>query len=1007
MAEQNSRNRLNINLNNGEKNDENKDTVTELETPMIKPTKSKSNLKKVGAVASQKKFNLASQIASFLSKADEEVIIKEGSVQQKVWETEDINFLNFQRFMKPVLVIPAAARTENDIDLLEKCTSYLNFFEKINMDDMEKKHNAHRRACKVMEYVEFKKGQSVFRFNDEPKDFFIVLKGEVGVFIPRTYTDQKREAVFLDKLITTLGRREVFEEEIIMYVKTKSLEKKEKEFLAHVKYIQSGKVIFYPEYLSKKIGGLSKKELEDTSLFNDNGTMAFDFVSALKEGSMFGELALIYNQPRLATIISLTPSEMCTMDKQNFEKILGVLQHQENQKKIEFIQNEILKGTELASLAHVIGVNFVKRHVNRHKLLFQQGDVPEKVFLIYSGQVRLWKTVVVQEEEDGPGETTGAAKVGFGIGGLRAAERRGRIKEQQNLLLRVNRKPKTIKKEFSLVGPGQMIGEEGLYSGNLRTYNATVDAETVLYEIDNERFLVACQNNIVVRTVMERIIQRKIKHLEVLELLADKLRYRLQQRVPARPPPITVSQHFNNNINDAQTTPESSKLQLERAWPIPISSLDTSLGGAPVRIPEESLERNKISRVITEGSVSDSRADLCQSSVLDSSMKKDLISLIDRNCRADKAPSSQLIGDLKKSNKRPMSPLFEFKLKQKLSKETARMLYKPYANIDTKKIILECLRKPVDYYSITHKRAESSVKDSDRDPSPKSARHKYRIASDPHKLRIEAAPFMHRRMNSHQLNLDYSKSQHDAPCHSVLGMSFSKNQSQNSLGGALSVANSLEVSKREIPLTLKRSISIEDQMVDPPSKLFITQLYPTLPNISCQNIMHRRRGGHSELSKEASVAASPSQAKSINPPLNSSWHRPPSSTNRSYLPDQNTRLPGSPKNPDQPINRLSSEVHSTLQTHLKSLSNRKVNMLPQRISEFSVEQTRQNRNNYLSMLHVQGLHDVLKMLPLQTSKENISKTGDEKVNSSGTNPIGRLKPCFRLKADKSHENLLQ
>lgn len=989
MTEQKPESRVNIEVIREERDEEERDGVGELDSAALKLTKSRSKLKKTGMLGGRKKTVLASQITSFLLKSDEKEAAEQESKQVRVWQMEDINFLNFQRFMKPVLIIPAALRTDNDIDLLEKCTSYLNFFEKVNMDDVDKKHNAHRRACQVLKYVEFKKGQAVFRFNDEPKDFFIVLKGEVGVFMPRNYTEQKREGVFVDKIITTLGMRDIPEDEITKYVKGRHLEKKEKEFFALVKYIQNGRVNFHPEYLVKKLGGMNKKEVESSLVFNENGTISFDLVCALKEGSMFGELALIYNQPRLATIISLTNSEMCTMDKKNFHKILGVLQRQENQKKIEFIQNEILRDSELASLAHVIGVNFVKRHVQRHKLLFQQGEVPEKVFLIYSGQVRLWKTVAIEEQQDAQSEKKQKAKEPFS-------------------LLRVLKKPKFIKKEFSLVGPGQMVGEEGLFSGSVRTYNATVDAETVLYEIDNERFLVACKNNMVVKNLMEKLIQKKIKHLQALENLADKLRFRLQQKEAARPDPILVGGSSGSQDFDQELTPVKSTLKTHRLTSVPLTSLEHSpTGSASARKPnEDSFEGHKFSKLNTDGSNSASRANLQPISVLDLSMKKDLISLIDRNCGDEREPLPELLQDLKQSSQRPFSPLYEFKLKKKLSKEAARMLYKPSANIDTKKIILESLKKPLDFYWLTQKRTEYSArdKDSEKETSPQSARPEYRVISDPHKFRIEAARAAHRRMNSHQLILESSRSQQEGPYHSVMGMSFSKNQSHQSLGGPLSGVNSLEVSKREIAIKLKRSDSIEDQILQSsPSQLFITQLNPPLPSIGCKNLLTDRRGGHSEISKVTTTAQSPGQLGTVNPPA-SSRHRLPSWSNKSYLPDPKSAVVEAPPNPDRPWKRKGQNENSPSRTPHQSLSSRKVS-LPQKVSDFSVERLRQSRNNYLSMLQVQGLHDVLKMLPLQQPKVSRFDSGDQHLERPADSPPQRPAPYFRLKGAMSQENL--
>ena len=45
-------------------------------------------------------------------------------------------------------------------------------------------------------------------------------------------------------------------------------------------------------------------------------------VKVLPEGSSFGELALLNNKPRLATIKCLAPTYVATLSKENFNKIL-------------------------------------------------------------------------------------------------------------------------------------------------------------------------------------------------------------------------------------------------------------------------------------------------------------------------------------------------------------------------------------------------------------------------------------------------------------------------------------------------------------------------------------------------------------------------------------------------------------------------------------------------------------------------------------------------------------
>ena len=66
--------------------------------------------------------------------------------------------------MIPVLKIRPEDRSDDDINLLERCTSFLHFFEKVKIDDVDNRFQAHRRTCKVLKYVQYRKGEVVFKY---------------------------------------------------------------------------------------------------------------------------------------------------------------------------------------------------------------------------------------------------------------------------------------------------------------------------------------------------------------------------------------------------------------------------------------------------------------------------------------------------------------------------------------------------------------------------------------------------------------------------------------------------------------------------------------------------------------------------------------------------------------------------------------------------------------------------------------------------------------------------
>ena len=70
-------------------------------------------------------------------------------------------------------------------------------------------------------------------------------------------------------------------------------------------------------------------------------------VNLIKPSSHFGDLGLIYNRMRLATIIALEKSEFGIIGKQHFNRIFGTIMKQEEFTKTNFIEEFILNQSEV------------------------------------------------------------------------------------------------------------------------------------------------------------------------------------------------------------------------------------------------------------------------------------------------------------------------------------------------------------------------------------------------------------------------------------------------------------------------------------------------------------------------------------------------------------------------------------------------------------------------------------------------------------------------------------
>ncbi|WVR03933.1 hypothetical protein IAU60_000932 [Kwoniella sp. DSM 27419] len=119
-------------------------------------------------------------------------------------------------------------------------------------------------------------------------------------------------------------------------------------------------------------------------------------VASCKEGSSFGELALMHNAPRAASILSITPCTLWALDRVSFRTIL--LDHTSRKRRLyESFLSEVqilasLQPHERAKIADVLE----SRTFNEGEDVITQGDAGDEFFLIESGTA-----VAIKRGDDG------------------------------------------------------------------------------------------------------------------------------------------------------------------------------------------------------------------------------------------------------------------------------------------------------------------------------------------------------------------------------------------------------------------------------------------------------------------------------------------------------------------------------------------------------------------------------------------------------------------------------
>lgn len=223
-------------------------------------------------------------------------------------------------------------------------------------------------------------------------------------------------------------------------------------------------------------------------------------VNAMGEGSSFGELALLNNAPRMATIITQTPCIFAVLNKVDYKNVISKIQKQK-------IENEIAKLKKVAGFdslsrrgMNMLMYSFKTQHYQMRDNVYKEGDANDQNFyIIKSGQFRIIKNIALYNElHNGIDDQIS----------LQMMKLISLHQIKQNQILQANKKV-----DICLLSDSEIFGDQEVFSkselrlNTVQCYSQTGEVYVIEYKVLKKRMKVSNESFLV--DLLKNMSQRK------------------------------------------------------------------------------------------------------------------------------------------------------------------------------------------------------------------------------------------------------------------------------------------------------------------------------------------------------------------------------------------------------------------------------------------------------------------------------------------------------------------
>ena len=285
---------------------------------------------------------------------DEEIEKEHQKKLQKIKEKEEL--IQIIKLLK----LGKDKRTKEDIKLLKNylCSHY-DYFKKLLKNSEER----FLKLISVLKYEEFLPNERIMNFGEEGNKFYLLLKGSVGIYKPFPITKKMPFSQYVEYLSIIKN--------------DKSNKTKCERILNYNSRIDKNQLYlidFNPKRVPKYTEPITVVLEEERELAQG------------KAGISFGEMALIKNEPRNATIIALEKCSLISIEKTDYTKIVKDIEEQRLMKELIIFKERfpIFKFWPSSKCFPLLS-GLITQELGRDEYVYKQNEFPNEIYIIQEG----------------------------------------------------------------------------------------------------------------------------------------------------------------------------------------------------------------------------------------------------------------------------------------------------------------------------------------------------------------------------------------------------------------------------------------------------------------------------------------------------------------------------------------------------------------------------------------------------------------------------------------------